>query len=40
MGELVFINVGHAGVRIGESCWELFCEEHGIDDSGKLVAKD
>lgn len=34
MGELVLLNIGHAGVRIAEDCWELFCREHGIDDSG------
>lgn len=21
MGELIFVNIGHAGVRIGETCW-------------------
>eukprot|EP01119_Soliformovum_irregulare_P000108 TRINITY_DN10091_c0_g1_i1.p1 TRINITY_DN10091_c0_g1~~TRINITY_DN10091_c0_g1_i1.p1 ORF type:complete len:437 (+),score=64.08 TRINITY_DN10091_c0_g1_i1:88-1398(+) len=34
MREIISIHVGQAGVRMGESCWELFCLEHGIQPDG------
>lgn len=30
MREVISIHVGQAGVQIGNSCWELYCLEHGI----------
>ena len=33
------INVGQAGVQIGNACWELFALEHGLDKTGKVVAE-
>ncbi|VFV47214.1 af255562_1alpha tubulin, partial [Lynx pardinus] len=30
MHECISIHVGQAGVQIGNSCWELYCLEHGI----------
>ena len=29
--------MGQAGVQIGNSCWELYCLEHGIGKDGFLV---
>jgi len=28
--------VGQAGVQIGNSCWELYCKEHGLKMDGML----
>merc|ERR1711931_253201 len=36
MREVVSIHVGQAGVQIGNSCWELYCLEHGIGPDGKM----
>ena len=32
--ECISIHLGQAGVQIGNSCWELYCLEHGIDADG------
>jgi hypothetical protein len=32
--------VGQAGVQIGNSCWELYCLEHGIQPDGQMPADD
>lgn len=37
--EVVFINVGQAGVQIANATWELFCMEHNIGADG-LPFKD
>ncbi|KAJ8379865.1 hypothetical protein SKAU_G00006430 [Synaphobranchus kaupii] len=34
MRECISIHVGQAGVQIGNSCWELYCIEHGIQPDG------
>jgi len=34
--EIISLHIGQAGVQLGESCWELFCREHGIQNNGKL----
>ena len=34
MREVISIHVGQAGVQIGNSCWELYCLEHGIQPDG------
>ncbi|KAK9702303.1 alpha-tubulin [Basidiobolus ranarum] len=34
MPEVISIHVGQAGVQIGNSCWELYCLEHGIQPDG------
>ena len=45
MREVISIHVGQAGVQMGNSCWELYCLEHGIrmngtmDTEGKQQAK-
>mmetsp|Transcript_10429 Transcript_10429/g.15420 ORF Transcript_10429/g.15420 Transcript_10429/m.15420 type:complete len:456 (-) Transcript_10429:120-1487(-) len=36
MRELVSIHVGQAGVQVGNSCWELYCHEHGITPEGQM----
>lgn len=36
MRELVSIHVGQAGLQVGNSCWELYCVEHGIGTDGKI----
>merc|ERR1712042_389425 len=37
MRECLSIHVGQAGVQIGNSCWELYCLEHGIQPDGRLI---
>ena len=34
MREVISVHVGQAGVQIGNSCWELYCLEHGIQPDG------
>jgi len=34
MREIVSIHIGQAGVQVGNSCWELYCLEHGIQPDG------
>ncbi|KAK5895132.1 hypothetical protein CesoFtcFv8_011752 [Champsocephalus esox] len=36
MRECISIHVGQAGVQIGNSCWELYCLEHGIQPDGQM----
>jgi len=36
MREVVSIHVGQAGVQIANSCWELYCLEHGIKPDGYM----
>lgn len=36
MREVISIHIGQAGVQIGNSCWELYCLEHGIKPDGTL----
>jgi len=35
MREIILIQLGQAGVQIGNACWELFCLEHGIQPDGQ-----
>lgn len=30
MRECISIHIGQAGIQVGNSCWELYCLEHGI----------
>ncbi|VDO65737.1 unnamed protein product, partial [Haemonchus placei] len=34
--ECISIHIGQAGAQVGNACWELYCLEHGIDQSGFL----
>ena len=36
MREVISLHIGGAGVRLGASCWELYCLEHGIALDGSL----
>eukprot|EP00494_Astrolonche_serrata_P006779 UN06804 len=36
MREVISINVGQAGIQVGNACWELYCMEHGINPEGKF----
>ena len=36
MREVVSLHIGQAGVQIGNSCWELYCLEHGIKPDGSM----
>jgi len=36
MREVISIHVGQAGVQMGNSCWELYCLEHGITPDGVI----
>ena len=36
MRECISIHVGQAGVQMGNSCWELYCLEHGILPDGRV----
>merc|ERR1712137_844351 len=37
MREVISLNVGQAGCQIANSCWELYCLEHGIQPDGFLT---
>ncbi|KAF1569455.1 Tubulin alpha-1A chain, partial [Eudyptes schlegeli] len=32
--ECISVHIGQAGVQMGNSCWELYCLEHGIEPDG------
>ncbi|PKU34003.1 tubulin alpha chaihypothetical protein [Limosa lapponica baueri] len=34
MRECISVHIGQAGVQMGNSCWELYCLEHGIEPDG------
>jgi len=36
MREVISIHIGQSGVQIGNSCWELYCLEHGIKPDGQM----
>ena len=36
MREVISIHVGQAGCQMGNSCWELYCLEHGIQADGLM----
>jgi len=36
MREVISIHIGQAGVQLGNSCWELYCIEHGIQPDGMM----
>ncbi|KAK5891543.1 hypothetical protein CgunFtcFv8_018779 [Champsocephalus gunnari] len=39
MRECISIHVGQAGVQMGNTCWELYCLEHGIQPDGRMPAE-
>ncbi|CAH1787375.1 unnamed protein product, partial [Owenia fusiformis] len=34
--ECISVHIGQAGVQMGNSCWELYCLEHGIHPDGQM----
>jgi len=36
MREVISLHIGQAGIQVGNSCWELYCLEHGIQPDGQL----
>ena len=36
MREVISIHLGQAGIQVGNSCWELYCLEHGIEPDGMM----
>lgn len=40
MREVITINVGQAGLQVGNACWELFCLEHGIQPDGQMPSAE
>ncbi|KFW80138.1 Tubulin alpha-5 chain, partial [Manacus vitellinus] len=34
--ECISVHVGQAGVQMGNTCWELYCLEHGIQPAGQM----
>ncbi|KAJ8437149.1 hypothetical protein Cgig2_016892 [Carnegiea gigantea] len=36
MREIISIHIGQAGIQVGNSCWELYCLEHGIQPDGLM----
>ena len=36
MREVVSLHIGQAGIQMGNSCWELYCLEHGISPDGSM----
>ena len=38
MREVISLHIGQAGVQVGNSCWELYCMEHGIQPDGQMPA--
>jgi len=34
--EVISIHIGQGGVQLGNSCWELYCLEHGIQPDGQM----
>jgi len=39
MRECINVHIGQAGAQIGNSCWELYCLEHGIEKNGTIENK-
>ena len=37
MRDIISIHIGKAGIHLGNSCWELFCLEHGIHPDGHIM---
>ncbi|TYZ64070.1 hypothetical protein PybrP1_002672, partial [[Pythium] brassicae (nom. inval.)] len=36
MREIISIHLGQGGIQLGNSCWELYCLEHGIQPDGQM----
>ncbi|KAM0013774.1 Tubulin alpha chain [Helianthus debilis subsp. tardiflorus] len=40
MREIISIHIGQAGIQVGNSCWELYCLEHGIQPDGMMPSDE
>ncbi|CAJ2637352.1 unnamed protein product [Trifolium pratense] len=40
MREIISIHIGQAGIQVGNSCWELYCLEHGIQADGTMPSDE
>ncbi|CAN1335996.1 Tubulin alpha-5 chain [Linum perenne] len=40
MREIISIHIGQAGIQVGNSCWELYCLEHGIHPDGTMPSDE
>ncbi len=40
MREIISLHIGQAGVQVANSCWELYCLEHGISPDGNIQESD
>jgi len=38
--EVLSVNIGQAGIEIGESSWRLYCLEHGINETGTIESTE
>ena len=36
MREVLSLHVGQAGIQIGNACWELYLQEHGLTPDGYM----
>ncbi|EQC30954.1 tubulin alpha chain [Saprolegnia diclina VS20] len=36
MREILSLHIGQGGIQVGNSCWELYCLEHGIQPNGHM----
>ncbi|KAE8221555.1 hypothetical protein CF319_g5104 [Tilletia indica] len=39
MREVLSLHVGQAGAQIGNACWELYLNEHGLSHDGRILAE-
>ncbi|MBA0619358.1 hypothetical protein Godav_028546, partial [Gossypium davidsonii] len=39
MREVISVHIGQAGIQVGNSCWELYCLEHGIQPDGMMPSE-
>ncbi|OQR89154.1 alpha-tubulin [Thraustotheca clavata] len=40
MREILSIHLGQGGIQLGNSCWELYCLEHGIKPNGEMPSDE
>lgn len=38
MKETISLHIGQTGVQIGDSCWKLYCLEHGVQPDGQSIS--
>jgi len=40
MREVLSLHVGQAGAQIGNACWELYLNEHGLSQDGRIISPE